>query len=83
MLWTILVGALVGWLAGQIVRGRGYGIFGNILIGLVGGLIGGFLFGLLGLGPTGLIGDLIAGTVGAVLLVLFLFGAGPRRFRRY
>lgn len=73
MLWTILIGAAAGYLAGHILRGRGYGAIGNIFLGVLGGVLGDFLFGLAGLGPTGFIGELISATVGAVLLV-FLFG---------
>lgn len=71
MIWTLIIGAIVGYLAGHILRGKGYGALGNIILGIFGGLVGGFLFGLLGLGPTGLIGKIISGTVGAVILVYF------------
>ncbi len=70
---SILIGAAAGYLAGNILRGRGYGAIGNIILGIFGGLIGDFLFGIVGLGPTGLAGDLIAATVGSVILV-FAFG---------
>lgn len=81
ILWTILTGAAAGFLAGQIQRGEGYGAIGNIVIGVAGGFIGDFLFGLAGFGTTGLLGNLISATVGAVLLLLFLFG-GKRRWHR-
>ncbi len=71
MIMTLLIGALVGFLAGHILRGEGYGALGNIILGVLGGLVGGLLFGVLGLGPTGLIGKIISGTVGAVILVYF------------
>ncbi len=70
---SILIGAAAGYLAGQILRGKGYGAIGNIILGIFGGLIGDFLFGIVGLGPTGLAGDLIAATVGSVILV-YAFG---------
>lgn len=73
MIGAILIGALAGYLAGHILRGRGYGAFGNIILGVFGGLIGDFLFGIIGLGPTGIVGDIIAATVGSVILV-FAFG---------
>lgn len=44
--WFILIGAAAGWLAGQLTKGRGFGIIGNILVGIVGGVIGGWVFGL-------------------------------------
>ena len=69
--WFLLLGALAGWIAGQITKGRGFGILGNIVVGVLGGLLGGFLFGLLGLSSTGMIGSLVTAVVGAVAL-LFL-----------
>lgn len=75
---SILIGAAAGYLAGNILRGRGYGAIGNIILGIFGGLIGDFLFGIIGLGPTGLAGDLIAATVGSVILV---FAFGNKRHR--
>lgn len=77
MIGSILIGALAGYLAGNILRGKGYGALGNIILGIFGGLIGDFLFGILGLGPTGLAGDIIAATVGSILLV-FAFGKARR-----
>ena len=73
MIYAILIGTLVGFLAGRLVHGTGYGFIRNLLLGIAGGLAGHFLFGILGFATTGLVGDIIAGTIGAVLLVL-LFG---------
>jgi uncharacterized membrane protein YeaQ/YmgE (transglycosylase-associated protein family) len=53
------------------MKGRGFGLLGNIVVGIVGSVIGGFVFGLLGLQAVGLIGSIITATAGAVLL-LFL-----------
>lgn len=70
MLYAILVGLIAGWLAGQVMKGGGYGIIVDILLGLVGGIIGGWLFGALGLFPGGgLLGSIIVAFVGAVVLV--------------
>src|SRR5262245_22501166 len=70
MLYAILVGLIAGWLAGQVMKGGGYGILIDILLGLVGGLIGGWLFGALGIYPGGgVIGSIIVAFVGAVILV--------------
>jgi uncharacterized membrane protein YeaQ/YmgE (transglycosylase-associated protein family) len=71
MIYSILIGALAGFLAGHILRGEGYGAIGNIIMGILGGVVGGLLFGLLGFHSSGIIGDLISGTVGAVILVYF------------
>jgi len=78
MIGSILIGALAGYLAGHILRGKGYGALGNIILGIFGGLIGDFLFGILGFGSTGLAGDIIAATVGSVILV-FAFGKSRHR----
>jgi len=72
LIWTILIGILAGWLAGQIVKGRGMGVLVDLIVGIIGSLLGGFVFGLLGLGAYGLIGRLVMATVGAVLLLLLI-----------
>ena len=70
MLYSIIVGLIAGWLAGQVMRGGGYGILIDILLGLVGGVIGGWLFGALGISlGGGVIGSIVVSFVGAVLLV--------------
>lgn len=55
-IWWLIIGGVAGWLAGLIMKGSGFGVLGNIVVGIVGGIIGGFLFGLLGLGANNLIG---------------------------
>ena len=65
----LIIGAVAGWLAGKIMKGRGFGVIGNIIVGIVGAFLGGFLFGLLGIAAGGLIGSLITATVGAVVLI--------------
>ncbi|RPH74154.1 GlsB/YeaQ/YmgE family stress response membrane protein [bacterium] len=70
--WFILVGLIAGFLAGQIMRGRGFGLVGNIIIGIVGALLGGFLFDLLGVGLGGTLGSIIMATFGAIILLLLL-----------
>ena len=69
MLSAILVGLIAGWLAGQVMKGRGYGILVDILLGLVGGVVGRLLLGALGLYASGLIGSIVVAFVGAVVLV--------------
>ena len=65
----LVIGAVAGWLAGTIMKGGGFGLLGNIVVGIVGGVLGGFLFGLLGLVAYGLIGSIVTATVGAVVLL--------------
>jgi len=78
MSW-IIIGLIAGWLAGTIARGRGYGCFVNILLGMVGAVLGGWIFTKLGIYPGGSwLYSLAAATVGAVVLVAVarLFGGG-------
>lgn len=71
ILYFLIIGALAGWLAGQLTRGSGFGLPVNLGIGIVGAVLGGFVFRLVGLTAHGLLGSLITATVGAVIL-LFL-----------
>ena len=65
----ILVGLIAGWLAGQVMKGGGYGILVDIILGILGGILGGWVFALLGLHAGGLIGSIVVSFVGAVILV--------------
>ena len=65
----LVVGLAAGWLAGQIMKGEGFGLLGNIIVGVIGAVLGGLLFGLLGLSASGTIGSLVTATVGAVVLI--------------
>jgi uncharacterized membrane protein YeaQ/YmgE (transglycosylase-associated protein family) len=70
MIAWLLVGLIAGWLAGQVMKGGGYGILVDLILGLLGGVVGGWLFGALGIWPGGgLIGAIIVAFVGAVILV--------------
>jgi uncharacterized membrane protein YeaQ/YmgE (transglycosylase-associated protein family) len=70
--WMILIGMIAGWLAGQFMTGKGFGVIGDIIIGVIGALIGGLLFQKIGIMPgSGLIGSLIVATTGAII---FLYG---------
>lgn len=65
----LAIGAVAGWLAGKLMKGGGFGLPGNIVVGIIGAVIGGFVFGLLGITTTGLIGSIVTATAGAVLLL--------------
>jgi uncharacterized membrane protein YeaQ/YmgE (transglycosylase-associated protein family) len=66
----IVVGLIAGWLAGKVMRGGGYGVIVDIILGILGGFLGGWIFGKLGIWPAGgIIGSLIVAFVGAVILV--------------
>jgi len=71
-LWFIMIGLVAGWLAGVFMRGGGFGVIGDIIVGVIGALIGGFLFSALGLFPAGTLGTLIIATIGAVVFILVL-----------
>ena len=71
LLVVLFVGLVAGWLAGKIVRGTGFGIIGDILVGIAGALIASFLFPKLGIAiGTGLVREIIYSAIGAVLLLL-------------
>jgi uncharacterized membrane protein YeaQ/YmgE (transglycosylase-associated protein family) len=73
LLIFLAIGAVAGWLAGVILKGGGFGLLVNIVVGILGAIVGGFAFGLLGISAGGILGSIITATVGAVLL-LFLVG---------
>ena len=70
----LLIGAIAGWLAGQIMTGYGFGLVGNIVVGIVGAFIAGFLLPRVGLslGGAGLIWSIIRATIGAVILLALI-----------
>ena len=68
MLGSLIMGAIVGWIAGKLMGLEGV-LLRNIIVGLIGSFVGGFVFGLIGFSAHGFIADLIVGTVGACLFV--------------
>ena len=66
----LLIGAVSGWLAGIVLKGGGFGVLGNIIVGIIGSMIGGFLFDFLGISTNGLIGSVVTATIGAIVLLL-------------
>ncbi|HKA40799.1 MAG TPA: GlsB/YeaQ/YmgE family stress response membrane protein [Burkholderiales bacterium] len=71
--WFIVVGLVAGWLAGLLVKGGGFGVIGDIVVGVLGALLGGFLFTSMGASAGGgLVGSIIVATIGAVILVFIL-----------
>lgn len=73
ILIILLVGLIAGWLAGQIVQGTGFGLIGDIAIGIVGAFIASWLFPKLGLRlGTGLLREILDATIGAVLLLVII-----------
>ena len=70
VLWFLLVGLVAGWLAGMLTKGSGFGVLGNMAIGVTGALIGGFLFRLIGLSAVSTLGSIVTSTIGAVVLLV-------------
>jgi len=74
LLYSLIIGALAGWLAGKFMKGGGFGVLMNIVLGIVGGVIAGWLFSTLNINfIDGIIGDILKGAIGASL-VLFIAG---------
>ncbi|GJM31140.1 MAG: hypothetical protein DHS20C18_01410 [Saprospiraceae bacterium] len=70
LLYFLLIGGVAGWLGGQIMKGSGFGLLGNIAVGIIGGILGGWLFGLLGVYTGGgMIGSIITAAGGAIVLL--------------
>ncbi len=66
------IGAAAGWLAGTLMKGGGFGVLGNIVVGIVGAFVGGFVFNFLQIGLTGVVGSIVMATVGAVILLFIV-----------
>src|SRR5262249_54118413 len=70
LLYFLIVGLVAGWLAGKVMKGGGYGVVVDIILGILGGIVGGWIFGVLGIWPGGgIIGAIVVAFVGAVVLV--------------
>jgi uncharacterized membrane protein YeaQ/YmgE (transglycosylase-associated protein family) len=70
LIWWIVVGLIAGWLAGKVMKGGGFGVLMDIVIGMVGAVLGGWFFGMLGVYPGGgLIGSILVAFIGACILL--------------
>jgi uncharacterized membrane protein YeaQ/YmgE (transglycosylase-associated protein family) len=69
LLWFLIVGLVAGWLAGLIMKGSGYGVVGDIVVGIIGAMIGGHVLGWVGIAAYGLIGSIFSAVVGAIILI--------------
>jgi uncharacterized membrane protein YeaQ/YmgE (transglycosylase-associated protein family) len=73
VIWWLVVGLIAGFLASLVMRGGGYGIVGDIVVGIIGAFLGGWLFSLLGVSAGGgLVGSIIVAFVGACILIAIL-----------
>jgi len=68
----LLIGAVAGWLAGQVVKGGGFGLVGDIVVGILGAFVAGLLLPRLGLGLTGIAGAIIYAAIGAIILLVVI-----------
>ena len=68
-LWFVIIGVLAGWLAGLLIRGRGFGLVGDLVLGVLGAIIGGYVFSMLSIRAYGFIGELAMAIAGAFLLL--------------
>ena len=69
IVYFLLIGLVAGWLAGQIMKGGGFGVIGDIVVGVIGAVLGGGIFDLLQISAGGLIGSLVVATIGAIVLI--------------
>jgi len=69
LLYWIIVGLIAGFLAGKVMKGGGYGVLMDIVLGMLGAIVGGWLFGMLGITAGGLIGGILVAFIGAVILI--------------
>lgn len=73
VIWFLVVGLVAGWLAGVLVKGGGFGLVGDLVVGVIGALLGGFLFSKFGVSTGGgMLGSIIVATIGAVILLFIL-----------
>jgi uncharacterized membrane protein YeaQ/YmgE (transglycosylase-associated protein family) len=72
LIWFLVVGIVAGWLAGVLVKGGGFGVLGDLVIGVIGAFIGGLLFNSLGVAGSGLLGSIVVATIGAVVLLFIV-----------
>ena len=78
-MWFLLIGLAAGFIGGLIVKGGGFGILGNLIVGVIGALVGGFVFGLLGISTSSRVGELFSACVGAVVLLFLLRFVNPKK----
>jgi uncharacterized membrane protein YeaQ/YmgE (transglycosylase-associated protein family) len=70
LLYWVVVGLIAGWLAGVVMKGGGYGMIADIVLGILGAIVGGWIFSMLGVGAGGgLVGGIVVAFIGAVVLV--------------
>lgn len=74
----LVIGGLAGWIAGLLMRGHGFGVFANIVIGIVGAILGGLVFGLMDVSATGFWSTFFVALIGSILLLAIASLFAPR-----
>jgi uncharacterized membrane protein YeaQ/YmgE (transglycosylase-associated protein family) len=69
VVYILLVGLIAGWSAGKIMKGKGYGLVGDLVVGVLGAIVGSWIFNELGIGGYGLLGSIVVALIGALLLL--------------
>lgn len=72
LIWLLIIGLLAGWLAGTVARGKGFGLLGDMVVGVIGAWLGARILRVFGLYSVGLIGSLVTAFIGALLLVALI-----------
>lgn len=72
LIWFLVIGLIAGWLASRILKGRGFGVIGDLIVGVIGAILGGWLFNLLGITVAGILGSLVTALVGAIVFLYLL-----------
>jgi uncharacterized membrane protein YeaQ/YmgE (transglycosylase-associated protein family) len=72
LIYWLCVGVIAGFMAGKIMKGSGFGLIGDLVVGIVGAFLGGWVFGLLGIGMGGIIGSILTALIGALLLLMLV-----------
>ncbi len=72
LLVFVIVGLVAGWLAGRIMKGRGFGLVGNLIVGVVGAFLGAYIFEFLGIPASSLLASLVMSVIGAVVLLYLI-----------
>src|SRR5947208_15532733 len=82
VLWWLVVGLIAGFLASRVMSGGGYGLIGDIVVGIIGAIIGGWLAGFLGIGSYGLIGTMVVAFIGVLILIAIVHAVSGGRSTR-
>jgi len=72
IVWFLIIGVVAGWLAGRFMKGRGFGLVGDLIVGVIGAMLGGLIFQTLGITAIGPFGHLIIATFGAIVFIALI-----------